>query len=55
MMKTRKWYYLCHMRSAYFPLIGDYIERERESKREKETDREREKETDRERKRDVKW
>ena len=28
--KTQKWYYVCNMRSAYFLLIGDYIERERE-------------------------
>ena len=37
-MKTQKLYYLHNMRSAYFPSIGDYIEREREREQERKVD-----------------
>ena len=38
-VKTHKWYYICNMRSAYFPINGRLI-RERERARERETERE---------------
>ena len=47
-MKTQKqyYYYLHNMRSAYFPINSDYIEREKKRGTERETEeRERERET----------
>ena len=48
MVKTQKWYYLCNMRSAYFP-INRILHRERETDRDRERERERKGKRDRER------
>ena len=48
MVKTHKKYYLCNMRSPYFP-INRRLHSERDREIERETERERERETWRER------
>ena len=45
MVKEVKWYYLCNISSAYFP-INRRLHRERERKRERARERYREIETD---------
>ena len=56
-MKTQKQYFLHNMRSAYFTINREYLERERERERvqdrERDKDRERERETERARQRGV--
>ena len=48
MVKSQKWYYLCNMRSAYFPFNRRlHRERKRERDREREQEGEREKERER--------
>ena len=46
MVKTQKQYYLCNMRSVYFPInrINRRLHRERETKRETKREKERQKE-----------
>ena len=48
MVKTGKWYYVCNMRSAYFPINGK-LHREGKREREQETERATERKTLRER------